>query len=119
MDCLPSSVLPAGPCALPTVPAVVSRTVASPPHAAGWLQFFGDLALLHHAACSAETIRAPRKKRWITCAKPPFSSPEHVLAYLGRYTRRVAIANSRLVRADDTSVTFRWRDDRQGNASAT
>jgi hypothetical protein len=86
-------------------------------HAAGQLQFFGDLAPLHHAECFAEAIRALRKKRWITYAKPPFGSPEHVLAYLGRYTHRVAIANSRLVRADDTGVTFRWKDYRQGNAS--
>ncbi|WP_409592368.1 transposase [Sphingobium sp.] len=52
----------------------------------------------------------------IVYAKPPFGSPEHVLAYLGRYTHRVAIANSRLVSADETSVTFRWRDYRHGNA---
>lgn len=86
-------------------------------HASGQLQFFGNLASLHDAGCFAEAIRALRKKRWITYAKPPFGSPAHVLAYLGRYTHRVAIANSRLVRADDTSVTFRWKDYRQGNAS--
>ena len=86
-------------------------------HAAGHLQFFGDLAPLHRPEFFAEAIRSLRKKRWITYAKPPFGSPEHVLAYLGRYTHRVAIANSRLVAADDTSVTFRWRDYRHGNAS--
>lgn len=53
----------------------------------------------------------------IVYSKPPFGSPEHVLAYLGRYTHRVAIANSRLVSADDTSVSFRWRDYRRSNAS--
>jgi hypothetical protein len=48
-----------------------------------------------------------------SCAR---QSPEHVLAYLGRYTHRVAIANSRLVSADDKSVSFRWCDYRRGNA---
>ena len=93
----------------------IERLLAA--HASGRLQFFGNLASLHDAGCFAEAIRALRKKRWITYAKPPFGSPAHVLAYLGRYTHRVAIANSRLVRADDTSVTFRWKDYRHGNAS--
>jgi hypothetical protein len=93
----------------------IERLLAA--YAAGQLQFFGDLVSLRDTGCFAETIRALRKKRWITYAKPPFGSPAHVLAYLGRYTHRVAIANSRLVRADDTSVTFRWKDYRQGNAS--
>jgi hypothetical protein len=48
-------------------------------------------------------------------AKPPFGSPAHVLAYLGRYTHRVAIANSRLVSIADGTVSFRWRDYRHGN----
>jgi hypothetical protein len=64
----------------------------------------------------AAAIRRLRGRNWIVCAKPPFGSPEHVLAYLGRYTHRVAIANSRLVSADETSVVFRWRDYRHGNA---
>lgn len=85
-------------------------------HAARQLLFFGDMAPLHDDGRFAETIRALRKKRWITYAKPPFGSPAHVLAYLGRYTHRVAIANSRPVSADDTCVTFRWRDYRHGNA---
>lgn len=86
-------------------------------HATGQLLFFGDLASLYDAERFAKTIRALRKKRWITYAKPPFGSPAHVLAYLGRYTHRVAIANSRLVHADDAGVTFRWKDYRHGNAS--
>ena len=68
-----------------------------------------------------------RKKSWVVYAKallsackavegPPFGSPEHVLAYLGRYTHRVAIANSRLVSLQDGTVSFRWRDYRHGNA---
>ena len=53
----------------------------------------------------------------VVYAKRPFGGPEAVLAYLARYTHRVAIANSRLVSADDTAVSFRWRDYRHGNAS--
>jgi hypothetical protein len=86
-------------------------------YAAGQLHFFGDLAPLHDDGHFAEAIRALRKKRWITYAKPPFGSPAHVLAYLGRYTHRVAISNGRLVHADDAGVTFRWQDYRTGNTS--
>ncbi len=85
-------------------------------HAAGQLRFFGDLAPLHDAGRFAEALRALRKKPWVVYAKPPFGSPEHVLSYLGRYTHRVAIANSRLVHSDDAGVTFRWKDYRHGNA---
>ena len=84
---------------------------------AGQLHFFSALESLVQPDIFAETLRALRKKRWVVYAKPPFGSPAHVLAYLGRYTHRVAIANSRLVSADDSCVTFRWRDYRHGNAS--
>jgi hypothetical protein len=80
---------------------------------AGALQFFGDLADLAEPRALARQIEALRKTSWIVYAKPPFGSPDQVLAYLGRYTHRVAIANSRLVAVDDTSVRFRWRDYRQ------
>ena len=85
-------------------------------HAAGQLRFFDTLAGLSDARLFADALGLLRRKAWIVYAKPPFGSPEHVLAYLGRYTHRVAIANSRLVSADDTGVTFRWRDYRHGNA---
>ena len=85
-------------------------------HAEGRLRFFGALSALNDARAFADALRPLRAKRWVVYAKPPFSSPEHVLAYLGRYTHRVAIANSRLVSADETRVTFRWRDYRHGNA---
>ena len=49
-------------------------------------------------------------------AKPPFAGPETVLAYLSRYTHRVAISNSRLLRFDETGVTFRYKDYRRGGA---
>lgn len=83
---------------------------------AGRLRFSGRLDRFGDAHAFAAAVRRLRGKTWIVYAKPPFGSPEHVLAYLGRYTHRVAIANSRLVSADDTSVTFRWRDYRHGNA---
>ena len=84
---------------------------------AGRLRFSGKLDGFDDAKTFATAVRRLWRKNWIVYAKPPFGSPEHVLAYLGRYTHRVAIANSRLVSVDDTSVTFRWRDYRHGNAS--
>ncbi|MDX0980265.1 hypothetical protein GOE03_30755 [Sinorhizobium medicae] len=84
--------------------------------AAVGLRFFGALEPLGDGNALAQALRPLRKKRWVVYAKHPFGSPERVLAYLGRYTHRVAIANSRLVSADDSGVTFRWRDYRHGNA---
>src|SRR5690606_9298147 len=54
-----------------------------------------------------------RRKRWIVYAKPPFAGPQAVLAYLSRYTHRVAISNSRLIAFDETGVTFRYKDYRR------
>ncbi|MDX3911741.1 MAG: IS91 family transposase [Sphingobium sp.] len=85
-------------------------------HTRGRLRFSGTLAKFDDADVFAAAARRLRRKNWVVYAKPPFGSPEHVLAYLGRYTHRVAIANSRLVSADDSSVVFRWRDYRHGNA---
>ena len=50
-----------------------------------------------------------KRKKWFVWAKPPFSGPEAVLAYLARYTHRVAIANSRLIALDERGVTFRYK----------
>ena len=86
-------------------------------YSAGRLRFSGTLDRLGDARAFAVAVAELRRKRWIVYAKPPFGSPKHVLAYLGRYTHRVAIANSRLIGADETGVTFRWRDYRHGNAS--
>jgi len=85
-------------------------------HAAGRLQFFGSLVELSTKRAFDEALRPMRKKSWVVYAKPPFGSPQHVLAYLGRYTHRVAIANSRLISMTDGTVSFRWRDYRHGNA---
>lgn len=79
---------------------------------AGGLAFFGDLAEFAEPAAFARRLRELRRVEWVVYAKPPFGGPAQVLAYLGRYTHRVAIANSRLVAVTDHEVAFRWRDYR-------
>jgi Putative transposase/Transposase zinc-binding domain len=81
-------------------------------HVAGRLQFFGTHAHLASAKVFAAFLAPLRKKRWFVYAKRPFAGPKAVLAYLSRYTHRVAIANSRLIKADATSVTFRVKNYR-------
>jgi hypothetical protein len=81
-------------------------------HAAGRLNFFGDHAHLADAQ-SFSTFLAPLcKTEWVVYSNRPFGGPEAVLAYLSRYTHRVAIANSRLISVDDAGVTFKWKDYR-------
>jgi hypothetical protein len=79
---------------------------------AGGLGFFGDLAGLAEPAAFNRRLRELRGVEWVVYAKPPFGGPAQVLAYLGRYTHRVAIANSRLLDVTDRQVAFRWRDYR-------
>ncbi|MEM7731139.1 MAG: IS91 family transposase, partial [Pseudomonadota bacterium] len=81
-------------------------------HGAGKLAFFGDLAGLAEAHTFTAWLAPMRKTDWVVYAKPPFGGPEAVLAYLSRYTHRVAISNSRLVSADAETVAFRWKDYR-------
>ena len=81
-------------------------------HRAGKLAFFGDLEGLADPAAFAAWLAPLRKTEWVVYAKPPFGGPEAVLAYLSRYTHRVAISNRRLVSADAESVAFRWKDYR-------
>ena len=81
-------------------------------HAAGRLSFFGNLAGLAGEAAFARRVAELRRVEWVVYAKRPFAGPAQVLSYLGRYTHRVAISNSRLVKLDDGQVTFRWRDYR-------
>ena len=81
---------------------------------AGELGFFGGLASLARSAAFSARLRALRRVEWVVYAKRPFGGPAQVLAYLGRYTHRVAIANSRLVEMTDTDVAFRWKDYRHG-----
>jgi Putative transposase/Transposase zinc-binding domain len=79
---------------------------------AGSLGFFGDLAKLAQPATFIRKLRELRRVEWMVYAKPPFGGPAQVLAYLGRYTHRVAIANSRLVSLANAEVAFRWKDYR-------
>ncbi|MFA6162476.1 MAG: IS91 family transposase [Methylobacter sp.] len=80
--------------------------------AAGQLQFFGEYAHLADASAFAGWLAPLKKCEWVVYAKRPFAGPEAVLAYLSRYTHRVAIANSRLIALDEQGVTFRWKDYR-------
>jgi hypothetical protein len=82
-------------------------------HAAGRLAFFGELDGLRSRAVFAAYLAPLRKKKWFVYGKPPFTGPEAVLAYLARYTHRVAISNSRLVGLDDRGVTFGFKDYRR------
>jgi hypothetical protein len=81
-------------------------------HQAGRLSFFGNHAHLADAQSFAALLAPFRKAEWVVYAKRPFGGPEAVLAYLSRYTHRVAIANSRLIAFDEQGVTFKWKDYR-------
>ncbi|MEM7190219.1 MAG: IS91 family transposase [Pseudomonadota bacterium] len=81
-------------------------------HQAGKLRFFGDLSELADPDTFRAFLAPLRKSDWVVYAKPPFGGPEAVLAYLSRYTHRVAISNHRLVSADADTVAFRWKDYR-------
>jgi hypothetical protein len=82
-------------------------------HAEGRLVFFVELASLADRAAFTARLAPLRRAEWVIYAKHPFAGPESVLAYLARYTHRVAISNSRLIFMDDKGVTFRWKDYRQ------
>jgi hypothetical protein len=81
-------------------------------HDAGRLQFFGNLAHLASKAAFKAYLGPLHRTKWFVYSKRPFAGPEQVLAYLSRYTHRVAISNSRLIAADATSVTFNYKDYR-------
>ena len=83
-------------------------------HAAGKLAFFGAHAHLAKTQAFAAFLAPLRrkKKKWFVYTKPPFGGPKAVLAYLSRYTHRVAISNRRLISANDNGVTFKVKDYR-------
>lgn len=81
-------------------------------YASGQLQFFGDQQALKEGKCFADWIKPLGQIEWVVYAKRPFAGPAAVLAYLSRYTHRVAIANSRLISMDEKGVTFKWKDYR-------
>src|SRR6202521_4075811 len=82
---------------------------------AGTLQFHGHLLPLAEPRTFASWLRVLFRHDWVVYSKRPFGGPEHVLRYLGAYTHRVAISNSRLVALSEGNVTFRWRDSAHGN----
>ena len=84
---------------------------------AGKLQFFGNLAPLAEPTCFTRQMQPLRKLLWVVYAKRPPAGPQQVLDYLGRYTHRVAIANSRLLACENGRVRFRWKDYRARNKS--
>ena len=92
---------------------VCSWSVWRQAHAKGELQFFSDLVGLKDAECVQGLPRSAAQERMGVYAKRPFAGPAQVLAYLARYTHRVAIANSRLLEVDDNHVSFRWKDYRE------
>jgi hypothetical protein len=81
-------------------------------HADGRLEFFGDHAGLADKAAFKAWLEPLYTTKWHVHAKRPFAGPEAVLAYLARYTHRVAIGNSRLVSSDEAGVTFKYKDYR-------
>jgi len=82
-------------------------------HATGRLAFLGAIEGLRRREAFAAHLAPLKRKKWFVYAKPPFAGPEAVLAYLARYTHRVAIANSRLIALDERGVTFRYKDYRR------
>jgi len=81
-------------------------------HRDGQLKFFGEHVDLADAAAFADWLAPLHQYEWVVYAKRPFAGPQAVLAYLSRYTHRVAISNRRLLACDDRGVTFRWKDYR-------
>jgi hypothetical protein len=86
-------------------------------YAAGELHFFGGQAALRDKRVFVRLVAQMRKKNWVVYAKPPFAGPAAVLAYLSRYTHRVAISNRRLISLDDNGVSFRFKDYRREGAA--
>ena len=81
----------------------------------GDLRFYGELLPLAEPRAFAAWLRVLFRQDWVVYAKPPFGGPQHVLHYLGAYTHRVAISNSRLIALADGNITFRWRDSAHDN----
>jgi hypothetical protein len=83
------------------------------------LAFFSELAPLQERSAFISHLAPARTVEWVVYAKPPFAGPEQVLSYVGRYTHRIAISNSRLLAIDDGMVRFRWKDYRRDNRHGT
>ena len=81
-------------------------------HHAGRLAFFNDLAPLGERDAFEAHLAPLLKRKWVVYAKPPVAGPAAGLAYLARYTHRVAISNSRLIACEAGNVTFKYKDYR-------
>ncbi|MBV8412046.1 MAG: IS91 family transposase [Alphaproteobacteria bacterium] len=86
---------------------------------AGKLQFAGATAPLAEPSAFAAFLSKQRRKKWVVYAKRPFGSPEQVLKYLAAYTHRVAISDARIQKIEGDSVTFRYRDRKDGDRQRT
>src|SRR5208282_3205608 len=115
IGCRPKYLLPVKVLSRLFRPLMLEMLVAA--HAAGRLQFFGDHAHLADKAAFRAYLAPLHRTKWFVYCKRPFAGPEQVLAYLSRYTHRVAISNSRLIAADATGVTFRYPASRSGTRS--
>jgi hypothetical protein len=85
-------------------------------HDGSQLAFFGSIAHLADRHAFLHHLKPVRSKRWVVYAKAPFAGPDAVLAYLSRYTHRVAISNHRLIAFDSDGVTFRYKNYRRDGA---
>jgi hypothetical protein len=81
-------------------------------HQGGKLNFYGKHTALSETEAFKRYLTPTRRTDWVVYSKRPFAGPGSVLRYLSRYTHRIAIANSRLLRANKDSVTFKWKDYR-------
>ena len=81
----------------------------------GELKFYGNIKEYENPKAFYELLLTLRNKDWVVYSKPPFGGPEKVLEYIGRYTHRVAISNSRIRSFEGGKVTFSWRDYKDGN----
>jgi len=106
----PASFSPSGCSRASSVALFLEKLTAA--YNADRLEFFADQAALAEPAVFKRRLAALRKVKWVVYAKRPFGGPDAVLAYLSRYTHRIAIANSRLVAFDGERVTFKWKDYR-------
>ena len=113
---VPAGLSAAGPCPVQTVPPPVPDAAACTS-----CRRRGSPSSVTTPGCarnapSRHLVARLRKKHWVVYAKPPFGGPEAVLAYLSRYTHRVAISNRRLISLDESGVTFRYKDYRRDGA---
>ena len=83
------------------------------------LEFHGELAALAEPGRFAALLRQAARPKWVVYAKRPFAGPEQVLAYLSRYTHRVALSSRRLLATDGVNVTFAYKDYADGSRPKT